>query len=158
MSITSALAGALSGLSATARQAEILSSNVANATTPGYARRQVGLGAAVLAGQGKGVQVLGVTRDVDRYLLGERRIAQAGGGDRDVRAEFLKRLEQAVGTPESAGSLAARLASFDQAFARRLVGTPSMSRASAMRRRDLPSPESSLMRLTACISAGSGTM
>jgi flagellar hook-associated protein 1 FlgK len=53
MSVTSALAGALSGLSATSRQAEILSSNVANATTPGYARRQVGLGAAVLAGQGQ---------------------------------------------------------------------------------------------------------
>ena len=48
MSVTSALAGALSGLSATSRQAEILSSNVANATTPGYARRQVSLGSAVL--------------------------------------------------------------------------------------------------------------
>jgi flagellar hook-associated protein 1 FlgK len=116
MSVTSALAGALSGLSTTSRQAEILSSNVANATTPGYARRQVGLSAAVLAGSGQGVQVMGVTRDVDRHLLGERRIAQAGGGDRDVRAEFLKRVEQALGTPDSEGSLAARLAAFDQAL------------------------------------------
>ena len=116
MSVTSALAGALSGLSATSRQAEILSSNVANATTPGYARRQVSLGAAVLAGQGQGVQVLGVTRDIDRQLLGERRIAQAGGGDRDARAAFLARMEQALGTPDSAGSLAARLAAFDQAL------------------------------------------
>lgn len=116
MSITSALAGALSGLSATSRQAEILSSNVANATTPGYARRQVGLSAAVLAGTGQGVQVTGVTRDVDRHLLGERRLAQAGGGDRDIRAAFMARLEKAVGTPDSAGSLAARLAAFDQAL------------------------------------------
>jgi flagellar hook-associated protein 1 FlgK len=106
----------LSGLSATSRQAEILSSNVANATTPGYARRQVSLGSAVLAGHGQGVQVLGVTRDVDRQLLGERRIAQAGGGDRDARAAFLARVEQALGTPDSAGSLAARLAAFDQAL------------------------------------------
>lgn len=116
MSITSALAGALSGLSATSRQAEILSSNVANATTPGYARRQVGLGAAVLAGHGQGVQVLGVTRDVDRHLLGERRVAQAGGGDRDVRAEFLQRVEQTLGTADNPSSLAARLAAFDQAL------------------------------------------
>lgn len=116
MSVTSALAGALSGLSATSRQAEILSSNVANATTPGYARRQVSLGSAVLAGHGQGVQVLGVTRDVDRQLLGERRIAEAGGGDRDARAAFLARVEQALGTPDSAGSLAARLAAFDQAL------------------------------------------
>lgn len=116
MSVTSALAGALSGLSATSRQAEILSSNVANATTPGYARRKVSLGSAVLAGHGQGVQVLGVTRDVDKQLLGEKRLAQAGGGDRDVRAAFLARMEQALGTPDSAGSLAARLAAFDQAL------------------------------------------
>lgn len=116
MSFTSALTGALSGLSASARQAEILSSNVANATTPGYARRQVSLGSAALAGHGQGVQILGVTRDVDRQLLGERRVAQAAGGDRDVRAEFLKRLEQTLGTPDSANSLAARLAAFDQAL------------------------------------------
>lgn len=116
MSVTSALAGALSGLSATSRQAEILSSNVANATTPGYARRQVSLGATVLAGHGQGVQVQGITRDVDRHLLGERRLAEAGGGDRDVRAEFLKRMEQTFGTPDSAGSLAARVAAFDQAL------------------------------------------
>jgi flagellar hook-associated protein 1 FlgK len=116
MSVTSALAGALSGLSATSRQAEILSSNVANATTPGYARRQVGLGAAVLAGHGQGVQVLGVTRDVDRHLLGERRVAEAGSGDRDVRAEFLKRVEQTLGTADNPASLAARLTAFDQAL------------------------------------------
>ena len=116
MSVTSALAGALSGLSATSRQAEILSSNVANATTPGYARRQVSLGSAALAGHGQGVQVLGITRDVDRQLLGERRIAQAGGADRNVRAAFLARVEQALGTPDSQGSLASRLAAFDQAL------------------------------------------
>lgn len=116
MSVTSALAGALSGLSATSRQAEILSSNVANATTSGYVRRQVSLGAAVLAGHGQGVQVLGITRDVDWQLLGERRIAQAGGGDREVRAAFLARVEQALGTPDSEGSLAVRVAAFDQAL------------------------------------------
>ena len=116
MSITSALAGALTGLSATSRQAEILSSNVANATTPGYARREVGLSSAVLAGTGQGVQIIGVTRDVDRHLLGERRIAEAGSGDRDVRAGFMTRLEQAIGTPDNPGSLAARLVAFDSAL------------------------------------------
>jgi flagellar hook-associated protein 1 FlgK len=116
MSVTSALAGALSGLAANSRQAEILSSNVANATTPGYARRQVSLGSTALARHGQGVQVLGITRDVDKQLLGERRIAQAAGGDRDVRADFLRRLEKALGTPDREGSLAARLAAFDQAL------------------------------------------
>lgn len=116
MSITSALSSALTGLSATSRQAEILSSNVANATTPGYARREVGLRAAVLAGTGQGVAVTGITRDVDLQLLGERRLAGASEGDRDIRASFLSRVEQAFGTPDSAGSLAARVANFDQSL------------------------------------------
>lgn len=116
MSVTSALSSALSGLTATSRQAEVLSSNVANVNTPGYARREVGLRAAVLAGTGQGVTVTGVTRDVDRYLLGERRLAQAGSGDRDTRAAFLARIETALGTPDSAGSVAARLAAFDTAL------------------------------------------
>jgi flagellar hook-associated protein 1 FlgK len=116
MSITSALGSALTGLSATSRQAEILSSNVANATTPGYARREAGLAAAVLAGSGQGVTVTGITRNVDGQLLGERRLAAAGDGDRSLRAQFLKQVEQALGTPDSAGSLAARIAAFDQAL------------------------------------------
>ena len=116
MSITSALGAALTGLSATSRQAEILSSNVANAATPGYARREVGLSAAVLGGTGQGVAITGITRDVDRQLLAERRLAAAGDGDRGVRAEFLKSVEQSLGTPDSQGSLAARLAAFDQAL------------------------------------------
>jgi flagellar hook-associated protein 1 FlgK len=116
MSITSALGAALTGLSATSRQAEILSSNVANATTPGYARREVGLRAAVLAGTGQGVEVSGITRNVDTALLGERRLAAAGDGDRSIRAGFLKTVEGALGTPDSPGSLAARIAAFDQAL------------------------------------------
>jgi flagellar hook-associated protein 1 len=116
MSITSALGSALTGLSATSRQAEILSSNVANATTPGYARREVNLQAAVLAGSGQGVQVSGITRNVDAALLAERRLAAAGDGDRGIRAGFLKQVEQSLGTPDSPGSIAARIAAFDQAL------------------------------------------
>jgi flagellar hook-associated protein 1 len=116
MSISSALSSALSGLSATSRQAEVLSSNVANATTPGYARREVQLGAAALAGTGQGVTVTGVTRAVDRYLINERRLSQAGDADRGMRAGFLQTVEAAIGTPETAGSLGARIAAFDQAL------------------------------------------
>ncbi|AZL59217.1 flagellar hook-associated protein FlgK [Tabrizicola piscis] len=116
MSITAALGSALTGLSATSRQAEILSSNVANATTPGYARREVGLRAAILTDRGQGVAITGITRDVDRQLLAERRLAQAADGDRTVRADFLASVERAVGTPDSAGSLAARVDSLDQAL------------------------------------------
>jgi flagellar hook-associated protein 1 len=116
MSITSALSSALTGISATSRQAEILSSNIANATTPGYARREVLLSARELGGTGQGVQVTGVARDTDQYLINERRSAQAGDADRGVRSEFLRSVEGAIGTPETAGSIGARIAAFDQAL------------------------------------------
>lgn len=116
MSITSALSSALTGLSVTSRQAEILSSNVANATTPGYARRELGLRSAILAGTGQGVAATGVTRHLDRALLAERRLAQAGDADRTLRSAFLARVDQKLGSPDEPGSLAARLATFDQAL------------------------------------------
>jgi flagellar hook-associated protein 1 FlgK len=116
MSVTSALASALTGLSATSRQAEIVSSNVANAATPGYARREVSLGAHVLGGTGQGVQVKGVTRQIDQFLMGDRRAAQAAAGDRDARAAFLQRMEQIFGQPEDPGSLSARVAALDTAL------------------------------------------
>lgn len=116
MSVTSALASALTGLTATQRQAEIVSSNVANATTPGYARREVQLGARVLGGTGQGVQVQGVTRQVDIFLQADRRVAQADSGNRDVRASFLRRMEQIFGQPEDPASLSARVAALDTAL------------------------------------------
>ncbi|WP_431297944.1 flagellar hook-associated protein FlgK [Tabrizicola sp. BL-A-41-H6] len=116
MSITSALSSALSGLSATSRQAEVLSSNVANATTPGYARREVQLGAAVLAGTGQGVAVLGISRDVDQFLINERRLSQAGDGERSTTATFLGRVEDAIGLPEEPGSIPARIAALERAL------------------------------------------
>jgi flagellar hook-associated protein 1 FlgK len=116
MSVTSALHSALTGLTATSRQAEVVSSNVANATTPGYAPRQVELGARQLGSTGQGVTVRGVTRDADLYLINDRRAAQSQAGERDVRAGFLARLEQILGTPDDRGSLTARIDALDQAL------------------------------------------
>jgi flagellar hook-associated protein 1 FlgK len=109
MSVTSALHAALSGITANARQAEALSSNVANATTPGYARRSVSLSAQALGGTGQGVTVNGITRDVDLFLLNDRRSAEANAADRGTRSGFLARLEDILGDPQDQGSLGARL-------------------------------------------------
>ena len=78
MSITSALSSALTGLTATSRQAEAVSSNVANAATPGYARREVSLTALSLGGSGQGVAVRGITRQVNRFLMLDRSFNPAG--------------------------------------------------------------------------------
>jgi flagellar hook-associated protein 1 len=80
MSITGALSNALSGLTMAGRASELVSTNVANAMTPGYARRELNIGARVLGTHGQGVTVNGVDRVVDRALLSDRRMADAGAG------------------------------------------------------------------------------
>ena len=109
MSITAGLSSALSGLNAAARAAEIVSSNIANAMTEGYGRRELQLSARTIGSSGQGVSVTGVSRRADPVLLGDRRSAQAGSGNRDTIASFLKRLESALGTVDSATSLGSRM-------------------------------------------------
>lgn len=116
MSITSTLSSALSGLQAASRAAELVSSNVANAMTEGYARRELELGARRVGDTGQGVSVLGVKRIIDPVLTADRRLAEADKGQNDALAGFHDRLLQVIGNAESPGSLTARIADFDSAL------------------------------------------
>ena len=116
MSIAGALSNALSGLTAASRSAEMVSNNIANALNENYARREVVLGPRTLGGTGQGVSVTGVSRSVDLVLLSDRRVAQAGTGDRQARAQFYAKLETAIGIPGAEGSLTARVAAFETAL------------------------------------------
>ena len=116
MSISSALSNALSGLQTSSRAADIVSSNVANALTEGYARRTLEIAPKTVAGASAGVQILGTVRNVDLGLLQDRRMADAALGASTTTSGFLGRMEQLVGTPDDAGSLNGRLASLDSSL------------------------------------------
>ena len=116
MSISGTLTSALSGLTAASRAAELVSSNLANATTPGYARRELITTARTIGSTGQGVQIVGVSRAVNLPLLGDRRLAQSASGDADARAAFYQRLETTLGTPDQAFSVNGRVAAFDAAL------------------------------------------
>jgi flagellar hook-associated protein 1 len=116
MTISGALSSALSGLTASARAAEIVASNVANAGTAGYARRVLETSARAIGGTGQGVQVDGVRREVDAAILADRRLAAAGAGGRDLLARFATGFEAIIGTPEDPQSLTARVAAFEQSL------------------------------------------
>ena len=116
MSISIALSSALSGLTATGRASEVISSNVANALTEGYGRREISLSARVVGTAGQGVRVNGIIRHSNRVLLNDRRVADASTGDKTTRETFFKRLESTLGLPNSASSLSGRIATFDQAL------------------------------------------
>ncbi|WP_323035278.1 flagellar hook-associated protein FlgK [Pararhodobacter sp.] len=100
MSISSALSNAASGLSASARAVQVVSSNVANALTEGYAARQMELTSSTLGGVGGGVRVAGVTRLVDPVLLGLTRDAGAQAQSGGTTSAFWQRLESVVGLPD----------------------------------------------------------
>lgn len=110
MSITGALSNALSGLTASSRQAEIVSGNLANVLTEGYAPRSLGLAARR---DGGGVSVLGVTRQVDAGLIADRRLAQSGLAAAEARAGFATALQRVIGMPDAPGSLSARLVTLE---------------------------------------------
>jgi flagellar hook-associated protein 1 len=116
VSISASLNNALSGLTANSRAAELVSNNVANATNPSYARRELQLGARVVGDIGQGVSVQGVDRIVDRALLSDRRIAEAAHSARSLRSAFHTTFEGVIGSNSESGSLTGRIAAFESAL------------------------------------------
>lgn len=112
MSLSGSLNSALSGLNAAARAAELVSSNVANAMTEGYARRELQTSARVVGQSGQGVKVNGVLRQEDLAVIADRRVAQAASGASTTIVDFMARLETALGIVGSEDSLTARVAAF----------------------------------------------
>lgn len=116
MTISNTLASALSGLTAASRAAELVSSNIANAQTPGYARREVVLSSRIVGAGGQGVMVVAVKRVESTQVIADRRLAQASAGDSDARTSFYQQIEKAVGTPDLAYSLNGRISALDTAL------------------------------------------
>ena len=117
MSITRALSNAMSGLTATARGTELVSANIANVMTPGYARRELAISPQSMGGNLGGVRIDGVVRAVNLSMLSESRLAGAAQGEAATRAAFLSSIEAVIGMPGQAGGLAARLTGFQSALA-----------------------------------------
>ncbi len=114
MSVASSLSNALSGLTASSRAAELVSSNVANAMTPGYGRREIELRPHHLGdGTPAGVRVTGVRREVDMVIVQDRRLADAALGHGQTLAGFQSEMEAILGTPDEAGSLSDRIAQLE---------------------------------------------
>lgn len=113
MSISSTLSSALSGLNASARAADVVSSNIANAMTEGYGVRTLDLAARQIGNEGSGVRIVGITRQEDTILIGQRRSASADLAASQTMADFMARLETMIGAPDDPGSLSARMADFE---------------------------------------------
>ena len=78
MSITNALNNAASGLAASARLADTISNNVANAMTDGFGRRTTEISSLSLGGYGSGARIGVTTRAESPYLTAERQRRDLG--------------------------------------------------------------------------------
>ncbi|MBV2359349.1 flagellar hook-associated protein FlgK [Thalassococcus sp. CAU 1522] len=115
MSLSGALNNALSGLTANARAAGLVSSNIANATTEGYGRRTLGLAPSAVGTTG-GVRITGVTRHSNPLVLGDRWLSDAALGNSETRLAFARGMETAIGQPGDAGSLPGRVTAFENSL------------------------------------------
>lgn len=115
MSISSAISSAVSGLTAASRGTELVSSNIANALTPGYGRRELDLSSRI-SERGGGVSVNGVNRMVNSALLADSRLVQANVGASGVLLAFHAAMEKTFGTGQEASSLGQTLTAFEAAL------------------------------------------
>lgn len=105
MSISAAISNAVSGLGAVARGTAVVSSNLANTLTPGYAARELSLSPRGYNNGAGGVHVNGVNRIVPQMVLADYRLALAAQGKSDLTFAFNKSMETLVGTVDEADSL-----------------------------------------------------
>ena len=128
MSMASAIHAAMSGLAAVGRASDITSSNIANAMTPGHARREVALAANELGG----VRVTGIIRHSDPVLVQTRRTADAAMEGARVEADFTAGLSRLLATTDGPRSLTAGLAALDAALVLAASGPESQARLDAV--------------------------
>src|SRR6267154_4758653 len=116
MSLSSALSTAMAGLRANQAALGIVSSNVANARTPGYVSQRVNqIELAGGAGNGASVRVDGVNRQLDQYIQAQLRTETSGGAYADQTANTLSQLQNVYGTPGEDGTLENAFSNFTAA-------------------------------------------
>ncbi len=117
MSLLTALGASVSALNASQLGIAVTSRNIANVSTPSYARARLDQSAVNLPGGDlAGVRVDGVRRAADRFLAAAQLAAQAASGAAGARSDLLSQAQQTFGDPNQAGSVFGRVEAAFGAF------------------------------------------
>lgn len=119
----SALSAALSGLSISQQQINVISNNISNVGTPGYTRKILPQSTLSINGVTAGVRAETLIRQVDINLERELWTQVSAVGSLSVQEAYLQRIEQFHGPPDQEISISADLARLEDAFAA-LADTP----------------------------------
>ncbi len=112
MSLTGALSNAASGLAVNARSASLVSSNISNALTEGYGRRELIVVTNANSTHG-GVRIQTVLRHSNHVLTQDRRQADAEASALGAQTTAARRIEQLVGSGIEDDSLLAIINKFE---------------------------------------------
>lgn len=105
----------MAGLRANQAALSLVSSNVANAETPGYVRKTTNQ-IQTAVGTGAGVETIGVNRVLDDYIQSQLRTETSGASYTRTRATFLNNLQSVYGDPDSAATIEAAFNSLTTAL------------------------------------------
>ncbi len=105
MGLSQALSTAMSGLRATQASLALVSSNVANAETPGYVKKTLNQVAGTTGEFGSSVLINGVNRQLDQYLQTQLRTENSGASYADIRSTYLANLQNVYGNPDDSGTI-----------------------------------------------------
>ncbi|MBR1124291.1 flagellar hook-associated protein FlgK [Bradyrhizobium lablabi] len=105
MGLSQALFTAMSGLRATQASLSLVSSNVANAETPGYVRKTTNQVTGLTGDYGSSVLINGVNRELDQYLQTQVRTEMSGATYSAIRSTYLSNLQSVYGNPGDAGTI-----------------------------------------------------
>jgi flagellar hook-associated protein 1 FlgK len=105
MSLSDALSIAMAGLRANQATMSLVSSNVANAETPGYVRKTIDQVTTNTGSVGSGVTIIGVNRELDQYIQAQLRTETSGASYASLKSDFLQQLQSLYGDPNSTGTL-----------------------------------------------------
>jgi flagellar hook-associated protein 1 FlgK len=106
----------MAGLRANQAALSIVSSNIANAQTPGYVAEGVNQVEVATGGNGASVAVTGVNRQLNQFIQAQLRTETSGGAYADQMASVLTQLQSVYGTPGAAGSLETAFSNFTTAL------------------------------------------
>jgi flagellar hook-associated protein 1 len=105
MGLSQALSTAMSGLRATQASLSLVSSNVANAETPGYVKKTLNQVAGLSGDFGSSVLINGVNRQLDQYLQSQLRTETSGASYSAIRSTYLANLQTVYGNPGDSGTI-----------------------------------------------------
>lgn len=116
MGLGSALATAMAGLRSNQAALSIISSNVANAQTPGYVTQNPTTVEVASGGDGSTVQTTGVNRQLDMFIQNQLRTETSGSGYASQMANILSQLQTVYGNPGGDGTLETAFNNFTTAL------------------------------------------